>query len=386
MDTIKADPFAGLPSSYCPRRSPNDRRKMCVNISACTTARRETCIGTTAPFAAALDAKSMNTCSIIDAVFGKRVKVFVAQHDPIEYRQMRTRLPQHTNVASLVEGDYSLVDAEAARAGATGRLSLDQADFCAGFNSQWPTLLARARNGVWAPTTLVRLTVSSLGVKGMTHVEYASHISARFHKDVSTFGWKAKALQLADWDCTWASADVPWSNHNPSAIYYSYDKIINMLFVVRRDETPAGASMMPSLLGLIAESSRWSASSAGLLSHCRNRVGLALLLKPGEPKSSGSQKLLIAPPPRQIKRKASAPIKRQLRSSRTKKVSRLGVIKASHCGKDDVGRRIRVYWPKEKRYYAGVIKRFYASSGEHAVSYNDGDYRRHRLNEHKYIL
>lgn len=44
-----------------------------------------------------------------------------------------------------------------------------------------------------------------------------------------------------------------------------------------------------------------------------------------------------------------------------------------HGGKAAVGRRVRVYWPLEGRFFAGVVTAFNARTGMHHIDYDDGD-------------
>ncbi|KAK9666513.1 hypothetical protein RND81_14G190100 [Saponaria officinalis] len=53
------------------------------------------------------------------------------------------------------------------------------------------------------------------------------------------------------------------------------------------------------------------------------------------------------------------------------------VIETRHGNKsyadDVVGRRIKVWWPLDRRYYEGTVTMFDASTGKHKVDYDDGD-------------
>ena len=44
-----------------------------------------------------------------------------------------------------------------------------------------------------------------------------------------------------------------------------------------------------------------------------------------------------------------------------------------HGGKAAVGRRVRVYWPLERKFFAGVVTAFNARTGMHHIDYDDGD-------------
>lgn len=43
------------------------------------------------------------------------------------------------------------------------------------------------------------------------------------------------------------------------------------------------------------------------------------------------------------------------------------------CGEEAVGRRIKVYWPLDKRWYEGVVKSCDKNGSKHLVQYDDGD-------------
>jgi hypothetical protein len=42
-------------------------------------------------------------------------------------------------------------------------------------------------------------------------------------------------------------------------------------------------------------------------------------------------------------------------------------------GQEVVGKRVEVYWPKDKKFYGGTITAFAARGGIHTVTYDDGD-------------
>ena len=48
-------------------------------------------------------------------------------------------------------------------------------------------------------------------------------------------------------------------------------------------------------------------------------------------------------------------------------------VAAKHPGDDALDRRVRVFWPEEKAYFLGMVTAFDASTGEHVVTYDDGD-------------
>jgi hypothetical protein len=48
-------------------------------------------------------------------------------------------------------------------------------------------------------------------------------------------------------------------------------------------------------------------------------------------------------------------------------------VAAKHPGDDALDRRVRVFWPEEKAYFHGMVTAFDASTGEHVVTYDDGD-------------
>ena len=48
-------------------------------------------------------------------------------------------------------------------------------------------------------------------------------------------------------------------------------------------------------------------------------------------------------------------------------------VSAKHPGDDALDRRVRVFWPEEGAYFSGIVTSFDAASGEHVVTYDDGD-------------
>jgi hypothetical protein len=50
-----------------------------------------------------------------------------------------------------------------------------------------------------------------------------------------------------------------------------------------------------------------------------------------------------------------------------------GVTTDHHGGKAAVGRRVRVYWPLEGKFFAGVVTAYNARTGLHHIDYDDGD-------------
>lgn len=57
---------------------------------------------------------------------------------------------------------------------------------------------------------------------------------------------------------------------------------------------------------------------------------------------------------------------------RTEALASQGVSE-HHGGKSGVGRRIRVYWPLEGQFFAGVISAYNPRTGLHHINYDDGD-------------
>ena len=57
---------------------------------------------------------------------------------------------------------------------------------------------------------------------------------------------------------------------------------------------------------------------------------------------------------------------------RTEALANQGVSE-HHGGKSGVGRRIRVYWPLEGQFFAGVISAYNPRTGLHHINYDDGD-------------
>lgn len=49
-----------------------------------------------------------------------------------------------------------------------------------------------------------------------------------------------------------------------------------------------------------------------------------------------------------------------------------GAGASANAGKPTVGSRIEVYWEKEEKYYAGVVKSFHRSTGKYLIKYDDG--------------
>ena len=48
-------------------------------------------------------------------------------------------------------------------------------------------------------------------------------------------------------------------------------------------------------------------------------------------------------------------------------------------GPDLVGKRVRVYWPDDKKWYSGQVKAFDSVTLEHLVRYDDGEERQECL-------
>ena len=61
-----------------------------------------------------------------------------------------------------------------------------------------------------------------------------------------------------------------------------------------------------------------------------------------------------------------------------------GARSDSAPGKDEVGRRVRVWWGGDRKWYAGVLARF--QQGKHEVAYDDGVRKWYRLRDERWEL
>lgn len=50
------------------------------------------------------------------------------------------------------------------------------------------------------------------------------------------------------------------------------------------------------------------------------------------------------------------------------------------------GMRIEVYWPKDSKYYKGVVSNFYEKTGIYRVEYDDGDVKNLNLNDKNWCI
>ena len=51
-------------------------------------------------------------------------------------------------------------------------------------------------------------------------------------------------------------------------------------------------------------------------------------------------------------------------------------VSGKHPGEKAVDRRVRVYWPEEDAFFPGCVTAYFAKTGEHEVTYDDGDVER----------
>lgn len=81
-----------------------------------------------------------------------------------------------------------------------------------------------------------------------------------------------------------------------------------------------------------------------------------------------------APTPQQTSQPATTP---RQGPSDTSRGSALTADSRNVVSKADVGRRIKVYWPAEQKWFAGVVKSFSAKHGCTTITYDDGEVRVH---------
>ncbi|GKG06371.1 phospholipase-like protein, partial [Tanacetum coccineum] len=55
-------------------------------------------------------------------------------------------------------------------------------------------------------------------------------------------------------------------------------------------------------------------------------------------------------------------------------------------GENLVGKRIKVWWPADKKYYEGVVESFDCSKKKHKVLYDDGEQERLKLKLERWEL
>ena len=51
-----------------------------------------------------------------------------------------------------------------------------------------------------------------------------------------------------------------------------------------------------------------------------------------------------------------------------------------------VGKRVSVYWPKDRKSYAGVLAEFDKESGKHTVRYDDGDTKQYDMAKRQFVF
>jgi len=48
-----------------------------------------------------------------------------------------------------------------------------------------------------------------------------------------------------------------------------------------------------------------------------------------------------------------------------------------------VGKRVSIYWPKDRKSYGGVLAKFDTESGKHTVRYDDGDTKQYDMSKRR---
>ena len=51
-----------------------------------------------------------------------------------------------------------------------------------------------------------------------------------------------------------------------------------------------------------------------------------------------------------------------------------------------IGKRIRVWWPLDKKYYKGLVTAFNSKTGKHMVAYEDGDKEKVALKKERWDI
>ncbi|XP_076925965.1 sister chromatid cohesion protein PDS5 homolog A-like isoform X2 [Bidens hawaiensis] len=87
--------------------------------------------------------------------------------------------------------------------------------------------------------------------------------------------------------------------------------------------------------------------------------------------------------------KKSGPVRKRKRASVAgliKCTSTQGENKKSQHTTDLIGRRIKIWWPKDKEFYEGLVKSYDHEKNRHVVLYNDGDVEVLHLDKERWML
>lgn len=151
-------------------------------------------------------------------------EVFVAQHDPVEYKRMVRNKPAHVRLV--------LADAASIEGTPTQPICLDVLDFCRTWATDKDVVHSRFEQGLYVPGTVVRLTVATRTSVAGPRLNWVNEIIGDVTRWAVEYGLSVAFIPVSQWGPE--AKRYPMMDTN--SIVYEYGtptRMFNMIFIIK---------------------------------------------------------------------------------------------------------------------------------------------------------